>query len=60
VNRGILAGAPYMTSYDVESERCISRQFGGNAGRMYHLSADGQHEPSLCSVGEIHAVSRDR
>jgi hypothetical protein len=60
LDEGIPVSAPYMTSYDVAGERYISRQSGDNASRMYHLSADGEHEPSLRSVGEIRAVSRVR
>ena len=60
LDEGIPTGAPYMTSYDVDGERYISRQSGDNASRMYRLSADSKHEPSLRSVGEIRAVSRVR
>jgi hypothetical protein len=60
LDRGIPSSAPYMTSYDVDGERYISRQSGDNASRMYHLSAVGDHEESLRSIGEIRAVSRVR
>lgn len=60
LDEGIPAGAPYMTSYDVNGERYISRQSGDNASRMDRLSTDGKHEPSLQNVGEIRAVSRVR
>lgn len=54
------ASAPYMTSYEVDGRRYISRQMGDNQSRLYELAADGAHRPSVTLVGSIRGVARIR
>lgn len=52
------AGSPYMTSYEVDGRRFISRQTSDGESRLFELSADGQHKPAFRSLGEIRGVAR--
>lgn len=52
--------APYMTSYEVDGRRFVSRQDGDSSSRLYELSPDGAHAPAFSSVGSIRGVARIR
>ena len=56
----IPASAPYMTSYEVDGRRYISRQSGDNGSRLYELSPSGAHAPAFGSIGSIRGVARVR
>jgi hypothetical protein len=56
----IPSSAPYMTSYQVDGRRYVSRQTGEGESRLFELSADGAHKPAFQTVGSIRGVARVR
>lgn len=55
----IPASAPYMTSYEVDGRRYVSRQEDGSSA-LYELSPSGAHALAFRSVGSIRGVARIR
>ena len=53
IDPALPVSAPYMTAYDVDGLRYVSRQMGDNQSRLYELAADGSHRPSFTSIGSI-------